>query len=32
MVSCVELVEVQLNVDASPLLTEVGSAESVTVG
>jgi hypothetical protein len=32
MVSCVALVEVQLSVEESPLLMEVGSAESVTVG
>src|ERR1700738_417519 len=32
MVSCVALVEDQLNVDESPLLMDVGSAESVTVG
>jgi len=31
-VSCVALVEVQLRVEESPLLMEVGSAESVTVG
>src|ERR1700676_3964006 len=32
MVSCVALVEVQLSVEELPLLMEVGSAESVTVG
>src|SRR5258705_13704028 len=32
MGSCVGLGEVQLNVDASPLLTEVGSPESGTGG